>query len=165
MSTESAGRMTRRERRNYATSVSGENKMSENTKLELVDKQGKTRGKGARDITYKVLNRVPTSIEEFTSVTGVKDEKEFCEFLYVGYNESNYSAASDEIGEYIPDSWDKETSAQFRLAVRNTAKLTNLPVEAVVAMIKPAIEKALIEKAEAEAKAKAEAEANQAKTA
>lgn len=149
MSENGASVVTRRNRRNYATGVSGENKMAENVVTALVEKTGKTRGKNPRDIKYNVLNQVPGSIAEFSAVTGVKDEKDFCDLLYEGFNASQYSAASDEIGEFIPDSWDKETQAQFRLAVRNTSKLTGLDIENVVNMLKPAIEKALAAKAEA----------------
>lgn len=117
--------------------------------LTLTAKTGKTRGRNPRDIEYKVLSRVPANVEEFTTVTGVSEEKDFCEYLFAGYNDSQYSLASDEIGEYIPDSWDKESSNQFRLAVRNTAKLTGLDVETVVNMLKPAIEKSMAAKAEA----------------
>lgn len=118
-------------------------------KTALIEKAGKTRGKNPRDIKFKVLNQVPKSVEEFSAVTGISEQDAFCDLLYEGYNASQYAAASDEIGEYIPDSWEKETQAQFRLAVRNTAKLTGLDIEMVVNMLKPAIEKGLAAKAEA----------------
>ena len=136
----------RRSMRNYSASVSGENKMAK-----LIEKTGKTRGRSPRDIKYMVLDSVPASVAEFSAVTGVSDEKDFVELLFDGYNAQQYALASDEIGEYIPDAWDKETANQFRLAVRNLVKATNLDIEAVVSMVKPAIENGLKVKAEAKA--------------
>ena len=160
MASETTGTKSRRTRRNYASGVSGDTKMAdEKVKTALVEKQGKTRGKNPRDISYKVLNQVPVSLEEFADVTGVKDEKDFLEYLYEGYNGAQYSAASDEIGEFIPEHWDANTKAQFRLAVRNTSKLTGLDIEQTVNMLLPAIEKAITSR-----KAEAEAEAAKAKT-
>ena len=121
--------------------------------LELVEKSGKTRGKASRDITYKVLNRVPKDIQEFSAVTGVTDEKDFCEYLFEGFNSASYSAASDEIGEYIPETWDKETAATFRIAVRQTSKLTGLTIEQTVNMLMPAVQKGIDDAAKAAAEA------------
>lgn len=156
MASETNGQNVRRNRRNYAAAV-GETKMAD-IKTALVEKAGKTRGKNPREIKFNVLNQVPKSVEEFSAVTGISEQDAFCELLYEGFNASQYAAASDEIGEYIPDNWDKETQAQFRLAVRNTAKLTGLEIEMVVNMLKPAIEKGLAAKAEAAAEAAKAAE-------
>lgn len=120
----------------------------------LVDKEGSTRGKNPRKITFKVLNQIPVDMKEFMSVTGIQSQTELTELLYEGYNSSSYAAASDEIGEFINDSWDKETQNQFRLAVRNYSKLTGGTIEDAVSLIKPGVEKGFVAKAEA---AKAEA--------
>lgn len=126
----------------------------------LVKKEGSTRGKNPRKIEYmafdqSVAESLPKTLAEFVGITKA-NESELLEYAIDGFNSAAYSAASDEIGEFIPDAWDKETAAQFRLAVRNTSKLTGLDIEATVNMLKPAIEKGLLAKAELAAKAKAE---------
>lgn len=110
--------------------------------LALIEKKGATRGRNPREITYKILNRVPKSLNEFANVAGASSEGELCEYLFDGYNASQYSAASDEIGEFINDSWDKDTQTQFRATVRNYAKMLDSTVEDVVGPIKEAVEKA-----------------------
>jgi hypothetical protein len=126
---------------------------AEPVKVELVDKQGKTRGKNPRDITYKVLSAPPANIKQFMDVTGTTKEAEVCEYLFEGFNSLQYSAASDEIGEFIPDTgWgqDKETVAQFRLAVRNYSKMTEMSIEDAVNLIRPGVEKAYAKRLAAE---------------
>lgn len=131
--------------------------MADETKTALVDKEGSTRGKNPRKVTFKVLNQIPKDIPQFMEVTGVKAESELVELLYDGYNAASYAAASDEIGEFIPDNWDKDTANNFRLAVRNTSKITGQTIEEVATMLLPGVEKALAkraaEKAEADKKA------------
>jgi len=120
-------------------------------KAALSKKQGSTRGKNPRKIEYEAFDlekpeTLPVSITEFMEVTGVKDQNEIVALLVDGFNAAQYSAASDEIGEFINDAWDKDTQAQFRLAVRNMMKLTGFEVEQVVNMLKPAIDKAWSER-------------------
>jgi hypothetical protein len=127
--------------------------VNETVVVGLVKKEGSTRGKNPRKIEYLAFDQsvpasLPKSLAEFVGITKA-DEKELLEYAIDGFNSAAYSAASDEIGEFIPDTWDKETAAQFRLAVRNTSKLTGLDIEATVTMLKPAIEKGLAAKAEA----------------
>jgi hypothetical protein len=147
--------------RNYALPNSEDRTMTENTtepvKTALVDKEGSTRGKNPRKVTFKVLNQIPKSIPEFMEVTGVKAENEIVELLYDGFNQASYAAASDEIGEFIPDSWDKDTANNFRLAVRNTSKLTGQSIEEVANFLLPGVEKGLAKKREQAEKEKAEA--------
>jgi hypothetical protein len=139
--------------------------MSENeavnteSKVRLVEKSGKTRGKNPRDITYQafdtsVAGSLPKTVKEFSAVTGTKTEPELVEYLIDGFNAAQYAAASDEIGEFIDDAWDKETQNQFRLAVRNYSKLTNTDIEAAVNLIKPGVSAAWTKK-QAEKAAKA----------
>lgn len=125
--------------------------------LALVEKEGSTRGKNPRKITYKVLNMVPKTVAEFMAVTGVNKEADIAEVLYEGFNSSAYSAASDEIGEFINESWDIETQKQFRLAVRSFSKSADVSIEDAVNLIKPGVEKGFLARLEA-AKVKAEAE-------
>lgn len=131
--------------------------------------KGKTRGKNPREIEYERFDRevaenLPKTIEEFMTVTGVKDQTELVNLLVDGFNDSQYSAASDEIGEFINDSWDKDTQNQFRLAVRNTSKLSGLSIEDVVTMLKPAIDKGWLAKVAAKEAAKELAKVTEAAT-
>lgn len=121
----------------------------ETPKVELIDKAGKTRGKNPRDITFKVLSAIPTSIKQFAEVTNTQTEPEICEYLFEGFNSLQYAAASDEIGEFINDAWDKDTQNQFRLAVRNYSKMTGFSIEDAVNLIKPGLDKAWAAKQEA----------------
>lgn len=123
--------------------------VAETETLALVDKAGKTRGKNPRDITFKVLNRLPKTIKEFMGLFPDAPEADICQYLYDGYNENSYSAASDEIGEFIPEGWDKDTEAQFRLAVRNFSKVANMSIEDAVKLILPGTLKAVEAKKEA----------------
>lgn len=147
-------------RPNNGTVESGDGKMADDkvaVVVGLVDKEGSTRGKNPRKIVYKAFDvsnpdTLPKSMREFMDLTkSVNSDKEFTqpeilEYTIAGFNAAQYAAASDEIGEFIPDSWDKETASQFRLAVRNTSKLTGLDIEETVNMLKPAIEKGLAAK-------------------
>jgi len=113
----------------------------------LSTKTGKTRGKNPREIEYQAFDlekpdTLPKSIKEFMEATGVSKEENLVEYLVDGFNMAQYSAASDEIGEFINDAWDKETQAQFRLAVRNYSKLIGASIEDAVALIKPGVDKA-----------------------
>lgn len=128
------------------------------TMASLSMKKGKTRGKNPREIEYEAFDlekpeSLPKTIQEFVTVTKVNDENELVALLINGFNDSQYSAASDEIGEFINDAWDKETQAQFRLAVRNTSKISGMSIEDVVTMLKPAVEKGWAAKVAAKAAA------------
>jgi len=137
---------------------------SDGTMAALAVKKGKTRGKNPREIEYEAFDleqpdSLPKTLEEFSAVTKVDTEAELVSLLINGFNDSQYSAASDEIGEFINDAWDKDTQAQFRLAVRNTSKMTGMSIEDVVTMMKPAVEKGWAAKVEAREKAKADEKA------
>lgn len=117
----------------------------------LSTKKGKTRGKNPRDIEYQAFDlekpdTLPKTIKEFMEATGMdasskSTEPELVELLVNGFNDSQYSAASDEIGEFINDAWDKDTQSQFRLAVRNYSKLSGMTIEEAVTLIKPGTDK------------------------
>jgi len=132
-------------------------------KVELFPKKGSTRGKNPREIEYMAFDTskphtLPESPEEFNAVTNTKDMKVFMEYLIGGYNDAMYSAASDEIGEFINDAWDKDTQNQFRLAVRNYSKTAETTIEEAVQLIKPGVDKGWAKKvARAEEAAKAAA--------
>lgn len=134
--------------------------------VKLTTAKGRTRGKNPRDIEYEKFDHeqpdtLPKTMKEFMEVTKVDKESDLLDLLVSGFNDSQYSAASDEIGEFINDAWDKDYQAQFRLTVRNFSKISGKSVEETVAMLKTAIDagwdaKVAAKKADAE-KAKAEA--------
>lgn len=130
----------------------------------LTTAEGSTRGKNPRKITFKKFDRevtenLPKDLAEFLEVTKeVNDGKpytqvELLDFVLDGFNAAMYSAASDEIGEFIPDSWSKDDAAQFRLAVRNMSKVAQLSIEDTVNLLKPAVEKGILAKKAAQAAA------------
>jgi hypothetical protein len=130
----------------------GKNTMADETKtverkVTLVTKKGKTRGKNPRDIEYQAFDleqpeTLPRTYKEFVEVTGLKEEADIVSVLIDGFNQQAYSAASDEIGEFVNDAWDKEFTNQFRLVIRNHSKMTGMGVEETVNLLKPGIEKA-----------------------
>ena len=115
------------------------------TMAKLVTKSGRTRGKNPRDITYEAFDleqpdTLPKSMQEFVEVTGKNEEKDILELVISGYNDAAYSAASDEIGEFVRDEWDKEYQNQFRLTFRNFSKISGKSIDETVEMLMPAIE-------------------------
>lgn len=145
-------------RPNYGT-VTREN----GTMAKLTVAKGRTRGKNPRDIEYEKFDleqpdTLPKTIKEFMEVTKVDKEPELVELLVNGFNDAQYSAASDEIGEFINDAWDKDYQAQFRLTVRNFSKISGKSVEEVVGMLKPAIDAGWDAKVKAKAEEKAKTE-------
>src|SRR5678809_509229 len=88
----------------------------------------------------------PKTPAQFMEVTKTNEDADLVAYLIDGYNKAQYSAASDEIGEFIEDAWDSNTKAQFRLVVRNYAKSADMTIEEAVEMVKPAIHKAWLKK-------------------
>lgn len=106
---------------------------------------GQTRGKNSSVITWQAFDAetpdsLPATLAEFVQLTGAKDA-EVLEYVIDGFNSAAYGLASDELFEYVDDSWSKEIKNQFRLAVRNTVKLTGMDVEAVANAMKAGIAK------------------------
>lgn len=146
----------------------GDTNMADGTRtVKLTLAEGSTRGKNPRKITYNKFDlekpeNLPVNLTEFLEATKESNgnkaftEKEMLDFVIDGFNLASYSAASDEIGEFIPDAWDKETAAQFRLAVRNTSKLAGFSIEDTVKMLLPAVEKGIAAKKDALAAAQVE---------
>lgn len=137
--------------------VVGNSQNGETTMAKLTMAEGSTRGKNPRKITYlkfdrEVVENLPKKLAEFLEATkSANEDKPFTEeeltsFAVDGFNLASYSAASDEIGEFIPDGWPSDTKAQFRLAVRNTSKIAGLSIEDTVAMLLPAVEKGIAAK-------------------
>jgi hypothetical protein len=107
---------------------------------------GRTRGKGSMVVSWEAFDEgkpetLPTSIANFMEVTTVKDEKELLSFLITGYNDNQYTAASDPLAEYVNPAWPPDAQTQFRLVVRNYSRGANVPLEDAVGLIKPGFEK------------------------
>lgn len=110
-------------------------------------KVGSTRGKNPQAISFENFDlskkeTLPTTISEFMDIFKDKPEStepEMLSYLLDGYNDSQYTQASDPIAEYVEASWDAEVSKQFRLVVRNYSNATGVSIEDAVALIKPGI--------------------------
>ncbi|MGI0013932.1 MAG: hypothetical protein ACREBU_10905 [Nitrososphaera sp.] len=107
---------------------------------------GQTRGKSPLVITWEAFDdskpeTLPTSIQEFTSVTKTADEATLLNYLIVGYNDAAYTAASDPLAEFVNPTWPDEAQVQFRLVVRNYSRGANVSLEDAVTLIKPGFEK------------------------
>lgn len=122
---------------------------AENAKREGVGTRlafGMTRGKGSMPIKWEKFDEakpdtLPKSVKEFVEYTK-SNEAQILEYLIVGYNDAQYTAASDPIAEFVNPAWSDERKAQFRLVVRNLSKATGLGIEEAVTMVKPGVEKA-----------------------
>jgi len=106
---------------------------------------GQTRGKNPKVITWEAFDdsqpaTLPATLSEFMDVAKVSDEKQIVAFLIDGYNDAQYTAASDPIAEFVNPTWSEETQRQFRLVVRNYSNATGVSIEDAVALIKPGIE-------------------------
>lgn len=114
-------------------------------------KMSQTRGKNPQIVQYEAFHldkpeTLPTSLDEFMKLSGIEKAPN-AEALLVGYaidgfNDSQYSAASDPIAEYVNAAWPEEMQKGFRLAVRNYSNATGLSIEDAANLIKPGIEKA-----------------------
>lgn len=110
---------------------------------------GSTRGKNPQAISYEAFDEslpetLPKSLGEFMELTKINDEAAITSLLIDGYNDSQYTAASDPIAEYVNPAWSDDVQKQFRMVVRNyvAALLGTVSIEDAVALIKPGIEKA-----------------------
>lgn len=110
-------------------------------------KVGSTRGKNPQVIQFEAFDEsqpdtLPTSVAEFAEITKTPDEKLLVEYLITGYNDAQYTQASDPVAEYLNPMWDGETVLQFRTAVRNYSRGAEVPIEDAAALLKPGIDKA-----------------------
>jgi len=106
---------------------------------------GQTRGKNPKVISWEAFDdskpeTLPSSLSDFMDITKTSDEKVIVQFLIDGYNDAQYTAASDPIAEYVNPTWTDEVQRQFRLVVRNYSNATGVTIEDAVALIKPGIE-------------------------
>lgn len=107
---------------------------------------GRTRGKGSMVVSWPAFDEskpetLPTEVQQFMDITGVKDQYGLVAYLISGYNEAQYTAASDPLAEYVDPSWPYESQTQFRLVVRNYSRGTNTSLEDAVNLIKPGFAK------------------------
>lgn len=107
---------------------------------------GATRGRSTMNIKYQAFDEsqpdtLPTTVEEFVAITGIKSNSELASLLIVGFNDRAYTEASDPIAEFVNKSWPDELKAQFRIVVRNLAKMQEISIEDAVKFVKPGVEK------------------------
>jgi hypothetical protein len=104
-------------------------------------KVGQTRGKNPQVISWEQFDEnkpdtLPANLKEFVELTK-PTEKQYLEWLISGYNDAQYTAASDPIAEFVDPSWDDETKTRFRTVVRNFASGAQLSIEDTVTLVKP----------------------------
>ena len=112
---------------------------------------GRTRGKSSIVIDWEAFDEskpetLPTTIQEFMDISQVKDEPTLVNLLIAGYNDANYTAASDPLAEFVDYSWPPEAQTQFRLVVRNYSRGAMVSLEDAVALIKPGFAKQFVKK-------------------
>lgn len=112
-------------------------------------KVGSTRGKATQNIKYEYFDEsqpdtLPKSLKEFCNTVGLKldsDGTQLVPLLITGYNDQQYTEASDPIAEYLNPAWGDDVKTQFRIAVRSIFKMQDLTLAEVVAMVKPGTER------------------------
>jgi hypothetical protein len=122
--------------------VDADEENSKRTGVGVRVRVGQTRGKSPLVITWEAFDEskpetLPTKIPQFMEVTGVKDEPTLVAYLIGGYNDANYTAASDPLAEFVELTWKDDVQTQFRLVVRNYSRGANVSLEDAVALIKP----------------------------
>jgi hypothetical protein len=103
-----------------------------------------TRGKGSIQIKYQAFDSdfagsLPETVAEFMQLSGVEDEAALVGFLITGFNDAAYKAASDPVAEFVNPAWPSEIAESFKASVKQLVK-AGLDLQAVVAMVKPAID-------------------------
>ena len=133
-----------KEREQFEKEATAENKTKTGKGLRTA--VGATRGRSTMNIKYQAFDEsqpdtLPTTVEEFVSITGIKSNSELASLLIVGFNDRAYTEASDPIAEFVNKSWPDELKAQFRIVVRNLAKMQEISIEDAVKFVKPGVEK------------------------
>jgi hypothetical protein len=111
---------------------------------------GATRGKNPQAISFEAFDEskpetLPVTQEEFMTITksfGGDTEKTLVEWLITGFNDAQYTDASDPLAEYVESYWPADVQKQFRIVVRNYSNATGQSLEDAVKLIKPGIEAA-----------------------
>jgi hypothetical protein len=102
---------------------------------------GRTRGKSSLVVSWEAFDEskpetLPTSVQNFIDTTKA-NETQLLQYLITGYNDAQYTAASDPLAEYVDYSWPEDAQTQFRLVVRNYSRGASVSLEDAVALIKP----------------------------
>lgn len=113
-----------------------------------------SRGRNPQPVEYEAFDEsqpetLPKTLSEFMELTKIDSEPLIVGFLIGGYNDSQYTAASDPVAEYVDPSWPDDVQKGFRIVVRNYATNANVSIEDAVALIKPGIIAAEAKKAAA----------------
>lgn len=110
---------------------------------------GQTRGKNPKVIDWEAFDTdkpetCPETQAEFMDLTKTQDEKMIVKYLIDGFNDSQYSQASDVLGEFVEPNWPPELAKQFKLTISNyvAAMAGAMTVEDAVELLKPNIVKA-----------------------
>lgn len=103
---------------------------------------GQTRGKNPQVIGWMAFDEsqpatLPTTMKQFMEVTKVTKEEDLVSYVISGYNDANYTAASDPLAEYVEQVWPGDAQTQFRVVVRNYSRGAGVPLEEAVELIKP----------------------------
>lgn len=127
--------------------------------ITVFEMAGKTKGKGSRDIKYWNFDTdkpetLPKNVEAFKNSTkfmnadtqnpeGVAfDGPQLLNFMIGGFNDWAYNLQADEIREYLNPAWSDEIKANFRISVRNTAKMLDQSIEETATFLRPMVDKA-----------------------
>ena len=108
---------------------------------------GATRGKNPTVITWEAFDTnspesCPKTLQEFMDLTKTTDEKVMLGYVVDGYNDAQYTAASDPIAEYVNPVWPEEIKLNFRNAVRQYSRGALVSIEDAATLIRPAFDKA-----------------------
>lgn len=102
---------------------------------------GQTRGKNPQVISFEQFDdslpaTLPADADEFVKMT-TPNPAQLLDWLIRGYNDAQYTAASDPIAEFVDASWNEETQNRFRAVVRNFASGAQIAIEDAVTLVKP----------------------------
>src|SRR5882672_6991049 len=99
-------------------------------------KVGSTRGKNPQPISFEQFDTelpdtLPKTLSEFMDLVGEADKTEasIVGFIIDGFNDAQYTAASDPIAEYVDASWPEEIRKNFRMVVRNYSQGAKVSIE------------------------------------
>jgi len=130
------------ERKQKEAEVTNKSRSGVGTRLRI----GKTRGKASIVIGWEAFDEsqpdtLPKTIQQFMDITTVKDEPTLVEYLIAGFNDANYTEASDPLKEFVDPTWPADAQTQFRLVVRNYSRGAMVSLEDAVTLIKPGFAK------------------------
>jgi hypothetical protein len=129
--------------------------------VKIFEFAGKTKGKGSRNITYWAFDdskpdTLPKNALQLKASTaflntdarnpeGVEFTNDrLLEFMIDGLNTWSYNKQADEIGEYLNPEWPEDIQGNFRIAVRNTSKMTGMSIEDTANFLKGKVEEAYL---------------------